>query len=273
MTDQLRRDGRMRMALLAVLTACLLGAQPMTEAGAAEKAVAVRVAAAADLKFALDEIVRRYRQVRPGVDVSVTFGSSGLFFAQLSNGAPFDLYLSADGTYPRKLMEAGVALPGSEFPYAVGRIVLWVPKESPLHVESSGLKALTSESVKRISIPNPAHAPYGKAAEAALKHYGLYDAVKGKLVMGQNAAQTAQFAQSRSADAAIIPLSLASAPTLARDGRYWIIPLDAHPRLEQAGVLIKASKATLEARLLAEFLTGPDARAVLKQYGFILPGE
>jgi len=262
-----------RLQVAFAAAACLVTAQHGGISSAAEKAEPLRVAAAADLKFALDEVVARYRQVRPGVEVSVSFGSSGLFFAQLSNGAPFDLLLSADAAYPRRLAEAGIVLPGSEFPYAVGRIVLWVRKESPLPVESAGLGSLRAGSVRRIAIANPEHAPYGRAAEGALRTYGLYDEVQSKLVFGQNASQTLQFAETGAADAAIVPLSLASAPTVVAKGRYWVIPLDAHPKLEQVGVRIKASKKPEEARRFAEFLAGPEGRAILKRYGFLLPGE
>jgi molybdate transport system substrate-binding protein len=260
---------------LALWTAasCLLTAQPVRTVLAAGRPEALRVAAAADLRFALEEVVTRYRQVRPGVEVSASYGSSGLFFAQLSNGAPFDLFLSADAAYPRRLAEAGIALPGSEFPYAVGRIVLWVRKESPLPVESAGLEILRSGSIRRIAIANPEHAPYGRAAEGALRTYGLYDDVRSKLVFGENASQTLQFAQTGAADAAIVPLSLAIAPAVVAEGRSWLVPLDAHPRLEQVGVCMKSSRNPEEARRFAEFLAGPDGRAILKRYGFLLPGE
>lgn len=256
----------------AALAAAVLLATPGAALAGAPRSGAVRVAAAADLKSALDEIVARYREARPGVDVTVSYGSSGLFHAQLANGAPFDLFLSADAIYPRRLVEAGVALPGSEFPYAVGRIVLWAPAGSPLPVETEGLEALLHPTVRRIAIANPEHAPYGMAAEAALRHHGLLDRVRSKLVLGQNAAQTAQFAESGSADAAILPLSLVGAPGLA-GGRRWLVPLDAHPRLEQVGVRMKASRNAEEARRLAEHLAGPEARAVLRRHGFLLPGE
>jgi molybdate transport system substrate-binding protein len=261
----------LRNTLKALL--CLASMQAPATTRATEAVQPLVVAAAADLKFALDEVVVKYRQVRPGVDVNLVFGSSGRFYAQLVSGAPFDVYLSADVAYPRRLVEEGIALAGSEFPYAVGRIVLWVPKESQLAVEKDGMKVLQSGAVKRLAIANPQHAPYGKAAEAALKKYGLYDQMKDKLVLGENAAQAAQFAQTRSVDAAILPLSLASAPALATDGRYWLIPMEAHPKLEQVGVRIRASTNPDAAKHFAEFLAGPDGRAILKRYGFILPGE
>ncbi len=258
---------------VAATVLCLLFMQAPALARAADPAQPLRVAAAADLKFALEEVVSSYRKERPDASVNLVFGSSGRFYAQLVNGAPFDVYLSADVAYPRRLIDEGIALPGSEFPYAVGRIVLWVPKESPMAVEKDGMKVLQSGGVKRLAIANPQHAPYGKAAEAALKKYGLYEQVRERLVLGENAAQAAQFAQTRSVDAAILPLSLAAAPALATDGRYWLIPLEAHPKLEQVGVRIKASASPDEAKHFAGFLAGPAGRAILKRYGFILPGE
>lgn len=259
-----------RPRILALTALCLCVGLAPTFSRADEP---VRVAAAADLKFAMDELVARYRQVRPSTVVLPAYGSSGLFFAQLSNGAPFDLFLSADAAYPRKLVADGVAMAGTEFPYAIGRIVLWVRKDSALGIEAGGLQSLAGAEVKRIAIANPLHAPYGKAAEAALKSRGLFELVKPKLVFGENAAQTAQFAQAGAVDAAIIPLSLASAPTLAAEGRYWLIPMEAHPPLEQVGVRIKGSASAEEARRFAEFLGGPEARAVLTRFGFLLPGR
>lgn len=258
--------------ILGILAALVALAGPET-AGAADAVVELRVAAAADLKYALEEVVGRYRQVRPAVKVSPIYGSSGRFHAQIVNGAPFDLYLSADAVYPRRLVEAGVAVAGSEFPYAVGRVVVWVPRESGLPVEREGIRALLAPAAARIAIANPEHAPYGRAAEGALRRYGLHEQVRERLVFGENAAQTAQFVQTRAADAGIIPLSLALAPAMASDGRFWLVPLDAHPRLEQVGVRLTASSNPAEAQRFGEYLGGPEARAVLKRYGFLLPGE
>jgi molybdate transport system substrate-binding protein len=233
----------------------------------------VRVAAAADLKFALEDVVKAFRARRPDIDVKVTYGSSGNFFAQLSNRAPFDLYLSADVDYPRKLAQQGLADKQSEFVYAVGHLVVWVPKSSPLAVEKLGAAALRDPSVKKIAIANPRHAPYGRAAEAALKSLGVYDQVKDKLVLGDNVAQTAQFVQSGAADIGIIALSLALAPELREQGRYWEVPLDAHPRLEQGGVILSWAQDRQAAETFRGFLLGDEGKAVLKRYGFFLPGE
>lgn len=230
------------------------------------------VAAAADLKFAMDELVAAFGKARPGITVSVNYGSSGNFLSQIVNGAPFDMFFSADIEYPRRLGEAGLAAKGSEFLYAVGRLVVWVPAASPIPIER-GLQALAAAEVRRIAIANPRHAPYGRAAEAALRAAGVYDVVKDRLVFGENVAQTAQFVQSGAVDAGIIALSLAIAPTLAKEGRYFEVPLDAYPRMEQGGIILNRARDAEAARALRDFVLGLEGRAVLRRYGFFLPGE
>ena len=197
---------RMKMAavILAVTAAIVLGGS-----GVRAQPHPVRIAAASDLRFALVEIVARLHQLEPTFDVQVTYGSSGTFFAQLINGAPFDLFLSADSDYPKQLALRGLTLPGSEFTYAVGRLAVWVPAASPLDVEKNGLQTLVDPRVRHVAIANPVTAPYGRAAEAAMRKAGLYDRVRPKLVLGENVAQALQFVQSSSADAGIIALSLA----------------------------------------------------------------
>ncbi len=233
----------------------------------------VRVAAAADLKFAFDEATAAFQARNPGIAVKPTYGSSGNFFTQLSNGAPFDLFLSADIDYPRKLVEQGMAVKESEFVYAVGHLVVWVPNGSPLDVDKLGLRAVADPGARKVAIANPRHAPYGRAAEAALKHAGVYDRVKGRLVLGENIAQTAQFVESGAADVGLIALSLALAPPMREKGRYWEVPADAFPPLEQGGVVLAGARDAAAARALREFLTGAEGRAVLRKYGFRLPGE
>lgn len=230
------------------------------------------IAAASDLKFALDELVTGFRAENPGAQVQVTYGSSGNFLAQLSHGAPFDVFLSADVAYPRKLAEQGL-VHEDVFLYAVGRIVVWVPKDSPLAVEQLGLKALLEPAAKRIAIANPQHAPYGRAAESALKSQGVYDAVKGKLVLGENIAQTAQFVESGNAEAGIIALALALAPAMKDQGRYWEVPLDAYPRMEQGGAVLKRAQDPELAKRFRDYLLGAQGKALLKRYGFFLPTE
>src|ERR1022692_4693021 len=160
----------------------------------------LRIAAAADLRYALDDLVKAFRERHGDVRIEPAYGSSGMFYAQLVNHAPFDLYLSADVQYPRKLSEQGLILPGSEFTYADGRIVLWTSNASGVDIERLGMAALRQPAVHHIAIANPAHAPYGRAAEAALRSLGVYDAVKDKLVMGENISQTFQLAQSGAAE-------------------------------------------------------------------------
>jgi molybdate transport system substrate-binding protein len=233
----------------------------------------VAVAAAADLKFALPDVVAAFGRQRPDVAVKVTYGSSGNFFTQLSNQAPFDLFLSADIDYPRKLIEQGRAVPGSEFVYAVGHLVVWVPNGSPLDLDALGLRAVLDPAVRKVAIANPRHAPYGRAANAALRHSGVYEQVKDRLVLGDNIAQTAQFVESGAADVGVIALSLALAPAMRDKGRYWSVPLDAYPRLEQGGVILTWAKDQDATQALRAFIMGEGGRAILPKYGFILPGE
>jgi molybdate transport system substrate-binding protein len=236
-------------------------------------AAELKVAAAADLKFALDELVVEFQENQPTINVSVTYGSSGNFFAQLQSQAPFDLYFSADIEYPRKLAASGLALDDNVFTYAVGRIVVWAPRSSPIDVNQDAMEVLLNPGVKKIAIANPRHAPYGVAAKAALQSLGVYDQVESKLVYGENIAQAAQFVQSGAADVGILALSLAIAPQLHDLGQYWEIPLDAYPKLEQGGIILNWTEELTAARSLRDFILGEHGRAVLIRYGFFLPED
>jgi molybdate transport system substrate-binding protein len=233
----------------------------------------VSVAAAADLKFALDEISREFGKQTQGIRINVTYGSSGNFYSQLQNHAPFDLFLSADIEYPRKLSEQGLSLPGTEFTYAFGRLAIWVPADSPIDVRKLGITALMHPSAAHIALANPQHAPYGRAAEAALRSLGVYDSVKPKLVFGENVAQALQFVQSGSAEIGMVALSLAISPTVREQGRFWELPLDSYPRMEQGGVILKWAKDPEATRSFRAFLTKPEGRTIFRKYGFSLPGE
>jgi len=257
--------------LLALTLSLLGGWLPQRPALAEAPRRTLTVAAAADLKFALDELVAAHRARAPAVEVRVTYGSSGSFYAQLSNGAPFDLFLSADVGYPRRLVEAGLAAPGSLFRYATGRLVVWVPGRSRLDLERLGMRSLLDPSVRRIAIANPAHAPYGRAAEAAMRSLGVLDGVRGRLVLGESVSQAAQFVQSGNADAGLLALSLALAPELRREGRFWEVPESAYPRLDQGGVVLASSRDPAAARAFVAHLTSPEGRAVLARFGFRLP--
>ncbi len=244
---------------------------PPSAQSAAEHAVSV--AAAADLKYALDEIAAEFQKSHPAIKVNLTYGSSGNFYTQLSNKAPFDIFFSADIDYPKKLIAAGLAAKDSQFKYAMGRIVVWVPKDSAINVEKLGIESLAQPSVKKIAIANPEHAPYGRAAEAAMKKLGVYDRVKERLVLGENIAQTAQFVETGAADVGIIALSLATAPAMKDKGKYWAVPLDAYPTLEQGGVILSWAKDAEATQQFKAFVTGPEGRAILNRYGFTLPSE
>jgi molybdate transport system substrate-binding protein len=233
----------------------------------------LRVAAAANLKFAFDEIAAEFEKTHDGIRVTVTYGSSGNFFAQLSNGAPFDLFLSADVDYPRKLVEKGLARREGLFVYAVGQIVVWVPERSSLDLHRDRLRAVADPAVRKIAIANPRHAPYGRAAEAALKKLGIFEQVQARLVFGENVEQAAQFVHSGAADAGILPLSLARAPALRDTGRHWPVPADAYPPIEQAGVILNAAKDRDAAEQLRDMLLGPEGRAILARHGYAIPGE
>jgi molybdate transport system substrate-binding protein len=265
--------GSLVVGVLLILGAGVVAGRRGASAPEDERKRTLTIAAASDLKFALDELVGRFREQNPEADLQVTYGSSGNFFAQIANGAPFDLYLSADVAYPRKLAEQGLVHESGVFEYAVGRLVLWVPGGSRLPVETLGMRTLLEPSVKRIAIANPQHAPYGRAAEAAMKSQGVHEAVKDKLVLGENIAQTAQFVQSGSADVGLIALALALAPAMRSQGRHWEVPRDAYPRMDQGGAILKRTRDEELALRFRRFLLGQEGRALLKDHGFFLPQE
>jgi molybdate transport system substrate-binding protein len=230
------------------------------------RAQEIAVAAAADLKFAMSEVAGQYEK-QTGNKVNVTYGSSGNFFSQLQNGAPFDLFFSADIDYARKLETAGLAEPGTLYRYAIGQIVIWAPADSKVDVTKQGWKALLSGSVQKIAIANPEHAPYGRAAVAAMQKAGIYDQVKAKLVYGDNISQAAQFVQSGNAQVGIVALSLAVSSAM-QDGKHWDIPADMHPPIEQAAIVLKNARNKDAARSFLDFVKTEAARATLAKYGF-----
>lgn len=229
----------------------------------------ITVAAASDLQFAFQDVAARF-QKDTGYGVKLTFGSSGNFFAQIQNGAPFDLFFSADIDYPRKLEAAGLTEPGTLYSYATGKIVLWAPRESKLDL-GRGLRVLLDPSIGKIAIANPQHAPYGRAAVAALRHEGIYDQVAEKLVMGENISQTASFVASGSADVGIIALSLGLAPAMMEKGKYVEIPADDYPAIEQAAVVLRSSAQKDVARQFLAYLRKPSILQLMNTYGFSTP--
>jgi molybdate transport system substrate-binding protein len=229
----------------------------------------ITVAAASDLQFAFQDVAARF-QKESGHAVNLVFGSSGNFFAQIQNGAPFDLFFSADVGYPQKLEAAGLTEPGTLYPYATGRIVLWAAIQSKLDL-GQGLRVLLDPRVKKIAIANPAHAPYGRAAVAAMQREGVYGQVAAKLVLGENISQTASFVASGSTDVGILALSLALAPSMREKGRYQEIPEADYPALDQVAVVLKSSQHKGVARQFLSYLGTPRIRELMKGYGFSLP--
>ena len=248
-----------RLLLMAALFCCA------TLASAQE----IVVAAAADLSGVFPEIISRFEK-ETGHKVKANFGSSGNFLLQIENGAPFDLFFSADVQYPQRLESEGLTQPGSIYKYAIGKLVLYVPANSRLDL-ARGLHALQSPEVKRIAIANPQHAPYGRAAVEALKKEGLYDSLQGKLVMGENISQAAQFVQSGNADAGILALSLAVTPAMKSAGRFAEIPATDHAPLEQAAVILKSSHDKAAAALFLDYIRKPEIVSLLARYGFTMP--
>ncbi len=230
----------------------------------------ITVGAAADLNYALNDLAARFTK-STGTQVKLSFGASGNLFSQIQNGAPFDLFFSADSTYPQKLAEAGQVDANSLRTYAVGHLVLWVPKSVPLDPQELKMELLTRPEVTRIAIANSQHAPYGRAAMAALEHFGLKDKVASKLVMGENISQAAQFVQSGNAQAGLIALSLALSPAMKDAGHYWELPADSYPELKQVAAIVSASKHKAAAQAFLDYVTSPEARAMLQQYGFGTP--
>ena len=241
-------------------------------AAAAHGADGPVIAAASDLKFALDEIVAEFRK-GTGQSVRVSYGSSGNFFRQIAQDAPFELFLSADEEFVFRLADHGLALDRGAL-YATGRIVLFTPKGSPVRPDAGFAdlrQALADGRLVKLAIANPEHAPYGRAAMEALKSAGLWSAIEPRLVLGENVSQAAQFAVSGSTQAGIFALSLALAPNFLDAGSYVPIPEALHHPLRQRMVLTRKAGGT--ARAFYAFAQGPAARAIFKRYGFLLPGE
>jgi molybdate transport system substrate-binding protein len=248
----------MALALFLALSA------PFTTAQAGDTRLVI--AAAADLKYALDEIVTAFRQDNPQAVIEVVYGSSGRISTQIRQGAPYDLFFSADIEYPRLLQRDGFA--GSDVRrYAFGRLVLWSRSRQ------LNLKDLAGPTIKRIAIANPRHAPYGKRAEQALRAAGVWEAVKDKLVLGESVAQAAQFVESGSADVGIVALSLALAPALAGKGAHAPVADKLYEPLEQGFIVTRRAAGNALARAFAGYIETRAAREIMTRYGFSLPVE
>ena len=229
----------------------------------------ITVAAAADLQFAMQDIAARF-QKETGKAVKLIYGSSGNFFQQIPNGAPFDMFFSANLDYAKRLETAGLTDPGSYYQYARGKIVIWVPKESKIDL-SSGIQVLRNPSVQKIAIANPQHAPYGQAAVAAMQKEDFNEKVKDKFVLGENIAETASLVVSGSADVGIVALSLALSPNMKDKGRYVEVPSGEYPPIEQACVILGSSKNKETAKRFLSFIKTAAAADTLRRYGFDVP--
>lgn len=252
-------------ALFVTLLGCFFSSSSIS-------AQTLRIAAAADLQYALTDLSARYEK-QTGVKLAITYGSSGNFFAQIQNGAPFDLFLSADTDYPQKLIDAGLAVPDSLQQYAVGHLILWLPKDSPLNFSNGALNTLLDPRVQRIAIANPQHAPYGRVAVTVLRHAGLYDQIKSKLVFGENISQAAQFVQSGSAQAGLIALSLAFSPAMKGGTYMGVASVNLDRQLTQAAVVLASSGNKQAAASFLTFLKSSTSQKILRNYGFSSPDE
>ena len=259
----LQRPGRRLFAL--IIASSLIGAASLP-ARAAPK-----IAAASDLQFALTEVAEAFRR-ETGDDVLVTFGSSGNFYRQIRQGAPFELYLSADEQFVLDLAADGFTI-GEGALYAIGRIVIITPEGSPVAADS-GLTdlraALADGRLDKFAIPNPEHAPYGGRAREALRHAGLWEALAPRLVLGENVSQAAQFATSGSTQGGIIAYSLALSKNVSALASFALIPASWHSPLRQRMVLLK--QAGDSAKAFYGFIRGPRGRAILERHGFTPPG-
>ncbi len=240
---------------LAIVSICEFGA-----------AQSITVAAAADLQFAMQDVAAGF-QKETGKEVKLIYGSSGNFFQQIQNGAPFDMFFSANLDYPKRLESSGLTMSGSYYQYARGKIVVWVPNDSRISIDL-GLKSLLDPVVKKIAIANPQHAPYGQAAVAAMQSEGVYEKVKDRLVLGENISQAASFVVSGAADVGVVALSLALSPNLKGKGRYAEIPVTEYPPIEQACVILNSSKDKETAKQFLSYIKTAAVAGTLKRYGF-----
>jgi molybdate transport system substrate-binding protein len=262
------RQTRRYFATIAII-ALWLASQAGVRAQQQQQQPPLRVAAAADLQFALKEIAQQYEH-QTGYKVEITFGSSGNFFSQLQNGAPFDVFFSADLEYPTRLQQANLIEPNSLLKYAIGRIVIWMPAVSKIDLAGQKWNSLLDPTVQKIAIANPEHAPYGRAAVEALKRAALYDKVQSKIVYGENISQAAQFVHSGNAQAGIIALSLAVSPAM-KSGQRWDVPVDQYTPFEQAAVILKSSQNKEAARAFLTFVSSDAGKSTLKTFGFEIP--
>jgi molybdate transport system substrate-binding protein len=245
---------------------CILVFGLLTGSSGVANGQKILVAAASDLKFALDSIITIYKQTNPRSTVQVTYGSSGKLYEQIRRGAPFDMFFSADLVYPEQLRQQNHCL-GNVVQYGVGRLVVWSNRKD---IVASDMSILANPKIRKVAIANPLHAPYGKRAVESLIHFNLYSALKPKLVYGENISQTAQFLTTGAADAGVIALSLALSPAMQPyNGTYFLVPQDSHQRLEQGYVILRNAKDKTAVTEFASFFGEESSRGILTYFGFL----
>jgi molybdate transport system substrate-binding protein len=229
------------------------------------------IAASANTAPVVKELATAF-EARSGDRVKISLAASGTLYSQILNGAPFDVFLSADEDYPLRLEQAGLTVPATRRVYAIGRLVLWAREDSGLDVEKLRIETLVAPKARHVAIANPERAPYGAAAIQTLRHYGIYEKVQSRLVFGDSLAQAAQFVESGAADVGFIGLSLVLSAPMNGKGAYWLVPEDAHEPIRQAVVILKRGPQDRSlARRFLEFLLGPDGRSALVKNGYALP--
>lgn len=224
------------------------------------------VAAASDLTYTIGELARTFQKEVPGAQVRTSLGASGNLFAQIKNGAPFDVFMSADMLYPARLAKEGAADPSSLAIYAIGRLAVW--SVNPAFDLKQGMAVFKDARLTRVAIANPDVAPYGRAAKSALQAHGVWDAVSGKLVTGENIAQTAQFVQTGNAQIGIVSYATVLAPRLRGVGSYYLVPEAGLSPIEQGAIVTTRGKANPLAARFMRFLQSPAAREILQRHGF-----
>lgn len=237
------------------------------EARPVEDRVTIAVAAASDLRFAFEDIVRGLRNKYPNIEIKTTYGSSGNFYSQINNDAPFDLFLSANTDFPARLIADGKGVEDSLFHYGNGLLAIWVLDSSGIEIDGKELEFLSSPRIVKIAIANPKHAPYGIAAVEALKSSGLFAGLESKLVLGDSVSQAAQFVESGAADIGLIAHSLATSEAMTKKGRSVLVSEKLYKPLKQSGVTIASSKHPKEVALVREFLQSDDGQKILGNYG------
>ncbi len=238
-------------------------------------AAEITVYAAADLTFAFSEIEKLYESKYPQDRIKIIYGSSGKGYNQILNGAPFDIFFSADVDYVKKLKEQGFVISDIK-PYAVGRLVLFTLKDSGIDL-NKGINVVLDPKVRKIAIANWEHAPYGKAAKECLEHYNLFGKVKDKIVLGENITQTAEYVMLRTAEVGFIAYALAKSEKLSKIGNFYLLPENCHDRIVQAVGILKNAASSSEkletAKRFFNFIFSPEGRKIMVKYGFALPGE